>query len=72
MMPPSIVLIVYGLTATGTSIGALFIAAVIPAVLLCSLYVVYVVARVHLESRSLAPATLSDRREFALPMRRNA
>ncbi len=57
MMPPSIVLIVYGLT-TGTSIGALFIAAVIPAVLLCSLYVVYVVARVHLDP-SLAPATLS-------------
>ena len=65
MMPPSIVLIVYGLTAN-ESIGALFVAAVFPAVLLCSLYVGYILVRVHL-NHDLAPAI--DDPEFALPMR---
>ena len=64
-MPPSIVLIVYGLTAN-ESIGALFVAAVFPAILLCSLYVGYILVRVHL-NHDLAPAI--DDPEFALPMR---
>lgn len=41
MIPPSVVLLVYGLTA-GVSIGDLFLAAVLPGLLLGSLYVGYV------------------------------
>ncbi len=41
MIPPSIVLILYGLTA-GVSTGQLFIAAVIPGLLLASLYILYI------------------------------
>ncbi|KKJ78782.1 C4-dicarboxylate ABC transporter permease [Kiloniella litopenaei] len=41
MIPPSIVLILYGLTA-GVSTGQLFIAAVIPGLVLASLYILYI------------------------------
>lgn len=41
MIPPSIVLILYGLTA-GVSTGKLFIGAVIPGLVLASLYVLYI------------------------------
>ena len=41
MIPPSIVLILYSLTA-GVSTGQLFIAAVIPGLVLASLYIVYI------------------------------
>ena len=41
MIPPSIVLILYGLTA-GVSTGQLFIAALIPGLLLASLYLLYI------------------------------
>lgn len=44
MIPPSVVLLVYGLTA-GVSIGDLFLAAVLPGLLLGSLYVGYVMLR---------------------------
>ncbi len=42
MVPPSIVLIIYGLTAS-VSIGKLFSAAFIPAFILAGLYIVYIV-----------------------------
>ena len=41
MIPPSIVLIVYGLT-TDTGVGELFLAVLLPGLMLASLYVVYV------------------------------
>ena len=53
MIPPSIVLIIYGLV-TSTSIHNLFIAAIVPGLLLGTLYIVYILVRVHLNP-SLAP-----------------
>jgi len=46
MIPPSIVLIIYGLTAN-VSIGDLFTAAFVPGFLLASLYVVYILFRAY-------------------------
>lgn len=53
MIPPSIVLIIYGLV-TSTSIHNLFIAAVVPGLLLGALYILYIIVRVRLDP-SLAP-----------------
>jgi tripartite ATP-independent transporter DctM subunit len=63
MIPPSVVLIVYGLTA-GVSIGDLFLAAVVPGVILGLLYIVYVVIRCTLDP-SLAPPPPPE--ELAMP-----
>lgn len=54
MVPPSIVLILYGITA-GVSISDLFMATALPALLLVSLYIGYVMLRVW-HDPSLAPA----------------
>jgi tripartite ATP-independent transporter DctM subunit len=53
MIPPSIVLIIYGLV-TDTSIHALFKAAFVPGLLLGGLYIVYVIVRTRLNP-ALAP-----------------
>lgn len=53
MLPPSIVLIIYGLTAS-VSVGDLFKAAFLPAFILASFYVAYVLIRCYLNP-SLAP-----------------
>ncbi len=53
MLPPSIVLIIYGLTAS-VSIGDLFKAAFLPAAMLASFYIVYVLIRSYL-NHALAP-----------------
>jgi tripartite ATP-independent transporter DctM subunit len=63
MIPPSVVLIVYGLTA-GVSISDLFLAAVVPGVLLGLIYITYVITRCVLNP-SLAPRA-SDA-DLALP-----
>ena len=55
MVPPSIVLIIYGLTAN-VSIGDLFTAAIIPALMLASFYLVYILVRCYLNPK-LAPST---------------
>ncbi|MCB1752715.1 MAG: TRAP transporter large permease subunit [Gammaproteobacteria bacterium] len=47
MVPPSIVLIIYGLTAN-TSIGELFTSAFVPGFMLASFYVIYVLARCYI------------------------
>ncbi len=44
MVPPSLVLVFYGLT-TSTSIGDLFLASTIPALVLATIYIVYVLIR---------------------------
>lgn len=53
MLPPSIVLIIYGLTAS-VSIGDLFKAAFLPAAILATFYIVYVLVRSYL-NHDLAP-----------------
>ncbi|MDF1608348.1 TRAP transporter large permease subunit [Hoeflea sp. YIM 152468] len=53
MVPPSIVLIIYGLTAN-VSVGDLFTAAFLPGLMLASFYVVYVLIRAHLNP-AIAP-----------------
>ncbi|MCG8473080.1 MAG: TRAP transporter large permease subunit [Desulfobacterales bacterium] len=47
MVPPSIVLIIYGLTAS-VSIGDLFSGAVIPALMLACFYMTYILVRCHM------------------------
>jgi len=47
MVPPSIVLIIYGLTAS-VSIGDLFAGAVVPALMLAGFYMAYILIRCHL------------------------
>ena len=55
MVPPSIVLIIYGLTAN-VSIGELFTAAFVPGFMLALLYVGYVLARAFLTPDAVPPA----------------
>lgn len=51
MVPPSIVLIIYGLAAN-VSIGDLFTSAFIPGLMLAGFYVVYVLARAYLDPKA--------------------
>ena len=60
MIPPSIVLILYGLTAN-VSIGDLFLATVVPGLLLALLYLVYIVAICHLKPELGPPAPPEER-----------
>ncbi len=50
MVPPSIVLIIYGLTAN-VSISELFVATIFPAMLLGSLYILYILIRCYLNPK---------------------
>lgn len=61
MVPPSIVLIIYGLTAN-VSIGDLFTGAVVPALMLASFYLIYILTRCYLNP-SLAPQKKSEDEE---------
>ncbi len=63
MVPPSIVLIIYGLTAN-VSIGDLFSAAFIPGFMLASFYAIYILVRCYLNP-SLAPESEPDTRSRA-------
>ncbi|RLQ87347.1 TRAP transporter large permease [Notoacmeibacter ruber] len=58
MVPPSIVLIIYGLTAN-VSIGALFTAAFIPGFMLAGFYVAYVLFRAYTNPNA-APAMAAE------------
>jgi tripartite ATP-independent transporter DctM subunit len=44
MIPPSIILVFYGIT-TGTDVGDLFLASLMPGLLLASIYIVYILVR---------------------------
>ena len=59
-IPPSIMLILYG-AATGVSIAKLFVAAIIPGVMLGIMYLVYIYGRARMEP-SLAPPILKEDR----------
>lgn len=65
MIPPSIVLIVYGLTAN-VSIGDLFLATVLPGLMLASLYVTYILIRCYFNPELGPPAPLEER---SMPLR---
>ncbi len=58
MVPPSIVLIIYGLTAN-VSIGDLFTASFLPGLMLAGFYVAYVLIRAYLNP-SVAPVVEAD------------
>lgn len=64
MIPPSIILIFYGITAQ-VSISHLFLATLIPGLLLATLYIGYIVIRCHLNPELGPPA---DADELAMPL----
>ena len=64
LIPPSVVFILYGLTA-GVSIGQLYIAGLLPGLMLAALYIAYIVIRAWLNP-SIAPRALSV--EASLPL----
>jgi tripartite ATP-independent transporter DctM subunit len=65
LIPPSVVFIMYGLTA-GVSIGQLYMAGVIPGLLLASMYIVYIIVRCKLQPDMAPPASAAD---LAMPLR---
>lgn len=78
MIPPSIVLIFYGLTAE-VSIGDLFLATIIPGLLLATIYVAYILIRCYLNPelgppapKQAGPLTIRDKllmvRDILLPV----
>jgi tripartite ATP-independent transporter DctM subunit len=54
LIPPSVVFIMYGLTA-GVSIGQLYMAGVIPGLMLAGFYIIYIIVRCHFRP-DFAPA----------------
>lgn len=64
LIPPSIVFIVYGMTA-GVSIGDLFIAGIIPGLLLAALFIGYIIVSVWLRPE-LAPVAPEEDRNIPL------
>ncbi len=64
MIPPSIVLIIYGLTVN-VSIGDLFIANIVPALLLSAVYMSYIFTRCQMNPR-LGPAAPSEERNISV------
>ncbi len=63
MIPPSIVLIIYGLTVN-VSIGDLFIANIVPALMLSSVYMTYIFLRCQINPR-LGPVAPADERNVS-------
>lgn len=60
LIPPSVVFIMYGLTA-GVSVGQLYMAGVVPGLLLAGLYIGYIVVRAHLQPDLAPPASEAER-----------
>jgi tripartite ATP-independent transporter DctM subunit len=59
MIPPSIVLIIYGLTVN-VSIGDLFVANIVPALMLSAVYMTYIFTRCQLNPRLGPPAPAEE------------
>ncbi len=64
LIPPSIVFIVYAMVS-GASVGELFIAGIVPGLLLAGLFVAYIMVRSYLNP-DLAPAAPPEERNVAL------
>jgi tripartite ATP-independent transporter DctM subunit len=65
LIPPSVVFIMYGLTA-GVSIGQLYMAGVVPGLMLAGLYIIYIIVRCRMRP-DFAPA--ASETELAIPLR---
>lgn len=65
MIPPSIVLIIYGLVA-GVSIQKLFIATTIPGLMLASFYLIYIIVRCRINPELAPPVSVEDRAKMSL------
>ena len=65
LIPPSVVFIMFGLTA-GVSIGQLYMAGVIPGLMLAGMYIAYIIVRCKLQPELAPPATAD---ELAMPLR---
>ena len=65
LIPPSIMLVVYGPQA-GISVGKLFIAAIIPGLVLSSLYIIYIAIRCFINPRLGPPMPIEERRGISL------
>lgn len=63
LIPPSVVFIMYGLTA-GASIGQLYMAGVVPGLMLAAMYIAYIIIRCWLQPEIAPPAT---KEELAIP-----
>lgn len=66
LIPPSVVFIMYGLTA-GVSIGELYMAGIVPGLMLATLYIAYIMVRATLRPEE-APRVLTE--EASWPLRR--
>ena len=64
LIPPSVVFIMYGLTA-GVSVGQLYMAGVVPGLLLAGLYIAYIMIRSYLQPE-LAPAASEEEQNMPL------
>ena len=64
LIPPSVVFIMYGLTA-GVSIGQLYMAGIIPGLMLAAMYIGYIMVRATLDP-ALAPRTLTEEATWPL------
>ena len=67
LIPPSVVFIMYGLTA-GVSVGQLYMAVVVPGLLLAGFFIAYIVIRCYLQP-DLAPAASEEERNLPLTQR---
>jgi tripartite ATP-independent transporter DctM subunit len=59
LIPPSVVFIMYGLTA-GVSIGQLYVAGIVPGLLLAALYITYIVVRCRMQPDLAPPASAAE------------
>jgi tripartite ATP-independent transporter DctM subunit len=60
LIPPSVVFIMYGLTA-GVSVGQLYMAGVVPGLLLAGLFTAYIMIRCYLQPRLAPAASIAER-----------
>ena len=65
LIPPSVVLVLYGMIAR-QPVGQLWLAGVLPGLLMASLFVLYIVVRCRLQPEMGPPLTAEERAEISL------